>query len=1173
MKIKKKKIDRRIRKSRKSSKPTSPLNQLRGVIGEIKDWGKIKQALEAVKHDAPIGKYAEYFAYANASRIIGIALSSTRLVKKLSRIQSVTPLSTKSLLSEIAWSSIVISQNSKLINDFISLRDEYNLTLTRGHYEAAEKCLDEVDEKCGKSLWSLENKIALKTLAHGFEEQKKYVAEILGKEKGSFSAFYASVIGERNEARVSRDNYAARLIERANSWGIKSDQKAYIFHKLIGTDKNLTPIKAADILSYEAASSPIDLYETFIEILTVIKNQINENSIDVYNIIRSRLGNIKDHCISAVESLYSNVIIKNVNQENYLEAFFKGNYEISVSLIEDKLKKYPDDPLAVLIAAKLSVFGYKINIIENEFIEQIINTIKLYLEQDKESNDAVQALEKFELNFRTLPLSAVINALINHTSINFIGAIPRIAAVRTRYPNVTTALRLINEKSRQDLIQDRNLQNAAWQYAMVEQFGECDTCSLSTEAEALAKFYYYRNHNNYTNALEQLLKLDVSGIQYLVQESSVLKTWVSYENGNLFESIKQCIKIAVNKITLLRILPLTKIIEPRGFRDLKQMASELSLPISFYLYSHVTRENTKDVVLKISWKQLLKHYGISRPSEIRNSLENFEKDEIIFFLRYVCVQEIMELSSSFDSPTDLDYERLQICILLSEMDAHNGHQYSNEIIELTRRLSIEDGVQQVESSRIYVDLMSFQRWCHKEYNGLFLRYLDYAGAGLEASSDDLERSIVEIFKRSGYELELINFLDSYDVSSDSLLAELIEEISNKFMTLPRFGLDAYLGSRVRHGSLEGAFRNPLEKRNLITKKESSSNQYESNDYWLKSIENHNQIYNSLNKVLNTFSNNVDTILDTAITKSIYVRTIENPDGLITLWPENKIVRRKLLKSWVLLAKSNLTHGDSIEQFVENCATKYFWPALKNSLNEAAEFITTILAGKIQNELDILNDSVTKIDLNLTGLLATIKTAKEDVYQSAAKVEKWFALPQFTNVGTSYSLKTAIEIGLKSLRHLRPQFEPNIEWSVDEKANVILHFAAYQIINDVAFLIFGNIYNHSGFFDTTSTTKIPSLKINLSWMDPNIIQVEVVSDIHKSQDIAQINQNVKNAKEQIRLGQFDSVARKKSKTGLVRLASTLNYENSKDKTIDFGVVNHCFFVKFSVPIYFLTGQSK
>ena len=97
---------------------------------------------------------------------------------------------------------------------------------------------------------------------------------------------------------------------------------------------------------------------------------------------------------------------------------------------------------------------------------------------------------------------------------------------------------------------------------------------------------------------------------------------------------------------------------------------------------------------------------------------------------------------------------------------------------------------------------------------------------------------------------------------------------------------------------------------------------------------------------------------------------------------------------------------------------------------------------------------------------------------------------------------------------------------------------------------------------------------LRWKAPNIVEVEVQNAISRMKDIALIEANVNSAKEQIRLGQFDSVARQKNKTGLVRLASTLNYENSDDRIVNFGVVEESSFsVMFAVPIYFLTGQPQ
>jgi hypothetical protein len=407
------------------------------------------------------------------------------------------------------------------------------------------------------------------------------------------------------------------------------------------------------------------------------------------------------------------------------------------------------------------------------------------------------------------------------------------------------------------------------------------------------------------------------------------------------------------------------------------------------------------------------------------------------------------------------------------------------------------------------------------------------------------------------------------------LGELIDECASHFLTLPRFGLDAFLGSRVRHGSLEGAFRSPLETRKLITKIDSSTNQYESNTYWLNSNDSINaEQYAALNKVLNAFSLSIDRLLDSAISRFVHVRSADNPDGLITLWPSDKNARQQLLKLWLISTKAILSKEATIEQFVEFCAITFFWPTLKNSLSEAAEFVTITLAGQIHTELCALATDVQRITPNINGLVACINAAKSDIENAAAKVSKWFAPPQFTNLGSSYLLKTGIEIGITSLRHLRPQFENHVEWDIDKRANVLLNPNAFQTINDVAFLIFGNILKHSGFFDGHNVEDRSRIKIWLRWKDPDMVEVEVQNAISCAKDLASIEANVNSAKEQIRLGQFDTVARQKNKTGLVRLASALNYENSDDKIVDFGVMDGpSFRVMFAVPIYFLTGQPK
>lgn len=1169
-------VTRRTRATRSASKPTTPLNLLRGAVGDRKNWGLIRTALDSVKNDGSPRDFDRLYALSLTNAMTAVAIAAAKPIKKTGQIQSVSPLDTIGIHQEVSWVTTVLAANTALLNKFVKLREDYRCAISHGMYDAASACLDKIDKECGFSLWTVENRIALAALTGGFERQKSYVSNLLSGERRTFFAFFASNVGERNESRVSKLSFETRLRERAKTWNVKSNQQTYIFFKLVGSS-SLTTTEAADILSFEAASSAIDLYETFLDVMVIAKESPATSNYRRVLAQLAKLDRISDHCLDNLRLLYSESIPVIVDTPECLNQFLRGNYLKAASLSEARLAEQPDDPVVLLIAAKLKALGFRIDVTGNAFIELLLSHLGAFLEQGKGSDEAAQALERLAMNFRSLAISASIDNLVQHSSSDLVGEISALTSVRSRCGCLPVSLPLLDDTRKTLLLgSDTASQDVTWQYERWAHVGEPARGDLlSAEAVNYAAISFSWKKGKPSLAFPYLSKLAASEHPYFQQESSILKGWYLQADGDIQGAILHTVKCAIARPTLLQSLPLIELFRHRGFRELKQLEREPSLSIGFFLYASITRESSKDVALKVAWKQFHKVHNFAKPSDIRPRLSEFNRDEILFFLRNVCTQEIMELSAAFNSPADLDRERLQICIALSELDPDRSDDYDAEIIELTRRLSIEEGVQQVESSRVYVDLIGLQRWCHQKLSELFLRYMDYVGAGLEASNEELERSIIIIAKKTGAETAFLSFLDAYDISADSLLAELIEECAAHFLTLPRFGLDAFLGSRVRHGSLEGAFRSPLEARKLITKIDSSTNQYESNAYWLNAEgAMGNDQRAGLNKALNTFSSNVDSLLDTAISRHVHVRTTVYPEGLIWLWPSNERGRRQLLTTWLLQAKTSLSKDATIEQFVEYCATVLFWPKLKVSLSEAAQFVTTILAGQIVDQLNMLDAAVHKGTSNHAGLKACIRAATSDIEAAAGKVSKWFAPPQFTNVDSSYLLKTGIEIGLTSLRHLRPQFTSDVDWDIDDRANVLLHAAGFQTINDVAFLIFGNIQKHSGFFDGYSTGVKPTIKIWLRWIDPDLIEVEVQNEISPAIEVTVIEKNINSAKEQIRLGQFDTVAKQKNKTGLVRLASVLNYENSADRVVEFGMVDRSHFhVKFSVPVFFLTGQCK
>ncbi|MGT2455434.1 hypothetical protein ACU4GI_20255 [Cupriavidus basilensis] len=289
--------------------------------------------------------------------------------------------------------------------------------------------------------------------------------------------------------------------------------------------------------------------------------------------------------------------------------------------------------------------------------------------------------------------------------------------------------------------------------------------------------------------------------------ATYLRTHLLERMLRLEEAIEESVSVYIENPSGLEFTPLRSLIRSRGFRDLKGMKSSPSLASAFYIYAQQTGRTEKEVALKVAWKQFLETRSVARPSEMVGT-QPLSRQEV-FFLSQVCKQETMELGGAFSSQMDLDRERLQICVNLAQVDQENREIYDQEIVDLTRRISIEEAVEYLESSRVFVDEIGITNWAKKNLESQFFRYIDYLRAGMFASVRELEDKILKIATTAkNRRVALETYLDHYDVSAESLLEDIIRQLAAAFLSRPRFGLDAFLSSRVRHGSFVGYLRGP-----------------------------------------------------------------------------------------------------------------------------------------------------------------------------------------------------------------------------------------------------------------------------------------------------------------------------------------------------------------------------
>jgi hypothetical protein len=1178
------KKEKEDKKKKSASKPTTPLSLIRGAMGHQTDWGPLLRALESVKGDAPAIQFEDLFGLASISPMLSLAYPASHPISSaLPFIQAVSRLEPVDFYKELAWALTALSYSAERIQAFIKYRDIYFKATSAGRTGEAILTLNKIDKNCGMSLWSIENRIALLSLQGGFENQRTFVSALNTKYKRTFISFFATNISERNETRVSLEGFENRLRERARSWTIKSDQIDYIFYKLLGTSSN-SLISAANLISFEGSSSAIDLYETVLDQLCAVHSNPNIKIDPVVHSIRTFGELLEDHCLRHLELLYLRdkpdvPSTQAIEVQPALELFLQGRYDNCVDLVNAILSDGEVEGDVVSLAAQLGALGYAVRCRSQGLASAYIRHLSSYLRYGPESTESAENIRKLSLNFRHIPYTASLGKYAE-TDRRF-SLIPMTITAAVRSKRVTPCSFIALTSKTGTVFENRSLQSLAWHFEIVSK-GLSSSSSreeFSAEVTNCAGYEKKVSAQNFGQAIGHLDALELSPHTYFSREAMLLKAWALFNDGLIVECLVHSVRTAVSLPALRNVLPIDAVLRSRGFKELKELQREPVLSIGLKMYIERTDDRFKEVALQVAWKQFLKQYGIEKPSELDVRIGEFNLEEIVYFLREVCVQEVMELGSAFNSPNTLDEERLQICVLLTRIDPPRADDYNTEIIELTRRLSIEEGVKHVESSRVYVDIFGLERWASIRLQESFLRYMDYAAAGLQASAAELEKKLVKMLKGGMNSRDVSNFLDSYDVTADSILAEIIEEASTAFMSLPRYGLDAFLGSRVRHGSLEGAFRGSLERRKLVTKRESASGNYDKNAHWSDLGQKEKPFEQAkVDETLKNFCRGVDSLIDMAVTRYVYVRTDANQDGLISLWPNDEL-RRQSIQRWLIDVKLKLQPGATAGQLVNYCVATFFWPLLDQSLEGIRRFVVDHLGGEICKLLQQLQSDITNTvgAERAAGFISHVRAAQHDVKDAGEMIAEWFVTQQKNQNQLSFQMKTAIEIGLKSTQRIRQHFHPTIHWDVDPRANVTLHTSAFEIISDISFLIFGNVSEHAGFPERgLATDPKPGIHITLLFREPNLIDIRVESDIGEDADESQIVKNLEIAKAQISARNFEESSKKKRGTGLVRLASTLNYEGVDDKVVDFGLTSNLrFYVYLSAPqfYYTVTNQSK
>lgn len=109
--------------------------------------------------------------------------------------------------------------------------------------------------------------------------------------------------------------------------------------------------------------------------------------------------------------------------------------------------------------------------------------------------------------------------------------------------------------------------------------------------------------------------------------------------------------------------------------DSEEIYSDISMPIIYFL------DDPKDHNrIYGSYDNFLYKNEVNKASELILFEEKYEKSELIFFLRYICISDNVDGSYYFSGTDDLEKERISLCQWLTNLDPDNKKVYMDLII-------------------------------------------------------------------------------------------------------------------------------------------------------------------------------------------------------------------------------------------------------------------------------------------------------------------------------------------------------------------------------------------------------------------------------------------------------------------------------------------------------------
>ncbi|MGQ7242990.1 hypothetical protein ACUN9V_05945 [Salinicola sp. V024] len=1057
-------------------------------------------------------------------------------LRKLPELDKITPE------GEFRWCCEVLLKHSKDLNKFVAIKDQVEDRIKDNDPKKACDLLDEIEKEFGFSLWVIEVRLAIYQYFYGLEKQKEYL-ERIKNEASPVIKWLSSSLSRRNEDASTFYRYMTKTIEVLTDSDLPVGLKKSLIYKTTGVfPDNIDDL--SEMLRYESASSFIDQYTVLLSVLSILVSSAENKKL--INKCLSRLGSeINDRSINRIVFLNGG----DVNSNEVWESVEDGKSYPNVFIDESCLDTLAPQFLSTV--AESCIRNNFLPLKKEGVVDELFHCLLDIYYGGSFSNHALSKGMKLCLNFSAFNFAQVL-------AVDFLAEIsssPVLSEIRFSSRFIASPLldplyvTYLPESQKDKLLEhSRSLYGQSYVVKMAEYMigfynnlgdvfeGVDEEFRIWLDAE---KAYSRKEFSKVLEFSKEELKISSPRLKrvFIRLVANAIDQAGDISDLNYFIANK-----AVAYPSVINMLPLVKCAKQLDKSTRKELAADISTPIALHLYS-VAYDDEYDKVLSYAYEDFLTVNNITKPSEILKIADGYDSALVIYYLKYICVPQIMKVSTEFNGTSELENERMAVCSILLQLDPGDAEIYESEIKEITKTQVIRKGVRHVEQSKISIDVPSIKKWADKNLQENFYRYQALVSSGFNPAAgfeEALYESIASGKPLSG---------DIFDVPQDeagTLLKGLIHDLLTECTVSPVHGLDCYLSMRVRHGALSGQLRGPVELEKIITQKLDEEGRYASNEYWSNKYEDlGEQLIKHLDDCLVRFSYEYDELIDFTANQLVQIKSFAKPEGLF----EIKITRRDLM-----FIASTVNDKSSFSDFVDRCID-LFWQCVDFCLSEVRRVIEVELKSKLNKIFYELQDSVDSVvdSGSAAEFNRALRTAQTNSLQALTQIVEWFKLPA-PKSEPNFSLEDLIDVGLQCVQRPHKDFYPEVRKRLPD---LPVFVGALNIFSDIFYIIFDNIKKYSN-----NGGKV-QVDVVAERVAGNKLQISVVSEASEIMRSADSIAKVEKIRRLIDSDKIYDSVKSEGGTGLIKLKKIIGSNNS----LDFGYVGcNSFKVEFSLSMH-------